>query len=319
MNPLLRSKFSQLGLVCLAFFLVFSGGAGEHSEGKHSGRGGRKLEPGKASPVDYMRRILAAGPEERAQLLEGRSDRWRSFILEKVAEYESLPEDVRESRLLATQIRYYMRPLIGMTPEDRAPFFEAMSEGDRTAIQSNLKRWDALPDADKVLLLDHERSLSNFLRLERQSRESRLFSLNRYSEEARKKLESDIQAWQALPEEQRRRMFEHFLDFFEMTEKARENALDYLPEAKRKSMESVMEEIQAMPATHRQDALEGARKFGEMTPSERARFLIKAENWLKLSEEERAALRRLAYPPMPPTPMPPLPPVPLPPLPPMPK
>ncbi len=71
------------------------------------------------SPVDFFRQLLAMTPDERDDFLTNRPPEIRARILGKVAEYEALGPNERELRLRATELRWYLMPLLQEPPTNR--------------------------------------------------------------------------------------------------------------------------------------------------------------------------------------------------------
>ncbi|MCX6895643.1 MAG: hypothetical protein NTZ16_09140, partial [Verrucomicrobia bacterium] len=76
--------------------------------------------PGAQSPVDIFRKLLAQSPAEQKQFLADRSPETQRRILAKLREYESLKPDQRELRLRATELRWYLLPLLNAPATNRA-------------------------------------------------------------------------------------------------------------------------------------------------------------------------------------------------------
>src|SRR5476651_1377510 len=67
-----------------------------------------------------LRQLLAMPADERENFLTNRPPEMRERILAKVAEYEVLDPDERELRLRATELRWYLEPLLHESPTNRA-------------------------------------------------------------------------------------------------------------------------------------------------------------------------------------------------------
>ena len=70
------------------------------------------LPPVVLSPVEFFRQLLAMLPAERNSSLTNRTPEARARILAKVREYQALDPDERELRLRATELRWYLLPLL---------------------------------------------------------------------------------------------------------------------------------------------------------------------------------------------------------------
>ena len=69
------------------------------------------------SPMDYFRSLLAMSPAQRESALAKKPARIRERILAKVNEYAALDPDERELRLRATELRWYLMPLLRTAPD----------------------------------------------------------------------------------------------------------------------------------------------------------------------------------------------------------
>src|SRR6516225_6302497 len=75
--------------------------------------------PRMQSPVVFFRKLLAMSPDERLAALKNRTPEARERILEKVTEYQMLPSELRELRLRATELRWWLTPMLRMSPADQ--------------------------------------------------------------------------------------------------------------------------------------------------------------------------------------------------------
>src|SRR4051812_4211960 len=75
---------------------------------------------GAKSPVALFRELLAMSPEERNGAIAIRPPDIQKRILEKLQEYEILPDELRELRLRETELRWYLRPLMDEPRTNRA-------------------------------------------------------------------------------------------------------------------------------------------------------------------------------------------------------
>ena len=79
------------------------------------------------SPVALFRELLAMSPEQRKVALASRPPENQKRILEKVEEYQILPEELRELRLRETELRWYLRPVLDEPRTNRAALLERMT------------------------------------------------------------------------------------------------------------------------------------------------------------------------------------------------
>src|SRR5262245_42712022 len=71
------------------------------------------------SPVDTFRQLLAMSPGERRQYLTNRPPAAQKQILAKLHEYQLLKPEERELRLRATELQWYLMPLMSMPRTNR--------------------------------------------------------------------------------------------------------------------------------------------------------------------------------------------------------
>src|SRR5690348_4047371 len=90
--------------------------------------------PRPRSPVDLFRQLLAMTPEEREDYLTNRPSQTRERILAKIAEYEALDPDERELRLRATELRWYLLPLLQVPPDKRTARLAQVPPGMRELV-----------------------------------------------------------------------------------------------------------------------------------------------------------------------------------------
>lgn len=275
--------------------------------------------PPPTSPIALFRQLLNTNAAGRAEVLGHRPEAQRQMLEAKILEYEALTPELREERLQATEFRWYLRPLLRLSPSDRSEYLAAVPAPYRELMLKRLARWDALPDAVRKDLLAYDRALSWLA-------QSRLTLRPRPSAPAvpplprtqqNPELERQLAQWRALPESHRDNLCAQFESFFDMPASSRERALRDLSEEERLEIQSTLQAFAQLPPAQRALCIRSFRKFTQLTPAERDNFLRTAERWREMTPEERSEWRRLVtqLPPLPPgfqTP-PPLPP-PLPPL-----
>jgi len=269
------------------------------------------------SPVDLFRDLLAMTPLERKNYLTNRPPQLRERILEKVREYEALGPDERELRLTATELRWYLPPLMQMAPANRAMRLATIPPDMRKLVEDRLTQWDLLPPALQQEIMGNEQTLSVFTHVNGSGPENFHYppgtSTNRYS------WESSLTNWNALPDEKRQFLSEQFTHFFDLTPAEKTKTLSILSDAERRQMEKTLQAFEKLPAADRVKCMRSFEQFSSMTSRERFEFLKSAERWATMSPGERKAWRDLVarvpqWPPMPPgfnspgaPPLPPLP------------
>ena len=248
------------------------------------------------SPVDFFRQLLAMTPAERADFLTNRPPEIRTRILAKVGEYEALNPNDRELRLRATELRWYLMPLLHESPTNRAARLAQVPDDIRDLVQNRLEEWGILPPSLQQEFLDNERILRYFAHVDVSNNPSENFW--------REPSEADRAHWNTLSEAEQHQVAAGFNHFFELTPGEKQNTLNTLSEAERHQMEKTLQAFEKMPAAQRAECISAFAKFASMNPSERAEFLKNATRWSEMSPAERQTWRDLVvnvpqWPPLP--------------------
>src|SRR5665213_4421786 len=93
------------------------------------------------TPVAYFRGLLGMTPAERERVLADKSAEKRKQVLAKVREYEALPPEVREARLLQTELHWRLLVLLRLDPAERKSHLQEISPMYQPMILSQLARW----------------------------------------------------------------------------------------------------------------------------------------------------------------------------------
>lgn len=257
--------------------------------------------PHDRSPIYVFRQLLLMSPSERTNALAGRPSQSRDQILAKVREYESLPPNVRELRLKATELRYYLVPLMHSPASNRPAQLLFIPEGDRELVLEHLKEWDCLSAAQQQELLDNEAALHYLTELQSGSEEHGRRMRDNISAAQREKLGRSIAQWQAMPMAQRTRIVSRFDRYFELTPAEQEKALKTLSEPERKAIEDSLTQFAALAPAQRRVCIDSFKKFTSLTTDQRVHFLRNAEQWEAMTPDQRQAWRNLVklLPPLP--------------------
>ena len=269
--------------------------------------------PTARSPISFFRELLVMNPVERTQALTNRTPEVRAQILAKVREYESLKPDERELRLRATELRWYLWPLMTVSATNRAALLAAIPEADRELVEDRLQEWDKVPPDVQKELLGIEPTLRYFADIEGLSELQRHQIVSSISPGRRKLLEKGIEQWASLSEDQRRNTLHRFNQFFALTAAEKEKALNTLSEPERRQIEKTLQTFGNLRPAQRVQCIRSFAKFASLSLDERQQFLKNAERWKLMSPAERQAWRQLVTrlpPPLPPRLPPPLPPLP---------
>jgi hypothetical protein len=245
------------------------------------------------SPVETFRKLLSMSPEEREEFLTRYPAASRERILEKVQEYEILPVEMRELRLRVTELRWYLLPLMKLPPGRRAEQAQQVPEFCRELVAAKLEQWDLLPPSLKDEVLEYESAMNCFVGrdaagnavIQRQS------TVVEVPERDRPEVERKLARWQALPPNQRERMYASFEQYFRLGEDEKQRTLDALSASQRQEAERVLEPIEKRPRPQQERYVAAFRKFADMAPAERDWFMKSAGRWKKMSAAERQAWR----------------------------
>ena len=253
--------------------------------------------PQALSPVSFFRQLLAMTPQGRANYLTNRPPEVRDRILAKVREYLALGPDERELRLNATELRWYLLPMLRESPADRGARLAQVPDNLRDLVSSRLDQWDALPPPSRQEFLDNERTLQYF---------SHVDSTNAPPEPGPQRGPSDADQalWQALSADERQKITAQFDQFFELTPDEKQKTLNTLSSTERAQMEKTLQSFDKLPSAQRIQCIRAFSKFAGMSLQDRAEFLKNAECWSQLPPKERQAWRDLVaqvpiWPPLP--------------------
>lgn len=241
------------------------------------------------SPVESFRELLLMPAGEQESYLAVRPPEIRKKILEKVMEYHALPPEEREWRLKATELRWYLQPLLPLPATNRAAQLSLVPVGMRELVEVRLEQWDRLPPAVQQVLLTNQQAVG---------------------------LITGVDTGPAAPpspgESVRRKLFASFYQLFELTPEEKARASRTLSEAERRQMENTLRSFEELPPEKRERCIQAFSKFAALGATERQEFLKNAERWSQMTPTERQAWRELVsvapiLPSLPPRPRPPLP------------
>jgi hypothetical protein len=258
------------------------------------------------SPMDYFRNLLAMSPLQREKILANKSPQIRVRILAKVNEYAALNPDERELRLRATELRFFLMPLLRAAPDARSTRLALVPANVRDLVQSRLMQWEILPPNLQQEFLENEHAMTYFS------------SVNATNVIKAGDGPSDAEEshWNALPENERQNMTAEFKQFFELSPQEKQKTLGALSDAERKQMEKTLQMFDKLPPLQKAQCMRAYDKFANLSRQEQAEFLINARHWAAMSVAERKAWSDLVthvpqWPPLSPAAiMPPLPTVP---------
>jgi hypothetical protein len=252
-------------------------------------------------PVTVFRELLAMAPAERERNLAGRPAPIRDRILAKLAEYEAMPPDQRESRLRMTELRWYLISFVALPPSTRANQLALVPEADRKLVSDSLRHWDLLSAEQQAEVLKYEKTMEEFVN-------RRVNETNRVAEIPMPPLPPDpfqsVSNFISLPPVQRARINAVFQHFFDLSDEEKQRTLAVLPTQQRVQMANALAIFSRLPQDGREQFLNSLDSLSSMSAAERQNFLQNAERWQKLSPPEKQAWRALVnrVPPLPPMP-----------------
>jgi hypothetical protein len=218
-------------------------------------------------------------PEQRESVLAKKPARIRERILAKVDEYAALDPDERELRLRATELRWYLMPLLRTAPDGRAAQLAQVPGDIRDQVSARLAQWELLPPQLQQEFLENEATLSYF---------SSVAVTNQAAGEPAPS-SADQSRWNALSEDQREIMTAQFNEFFNLTTVEKQKALGGLSSPERAQIEKAIQTFGQLPLQQRVQCIHAFGKFADMSPQERAEFLKNAERWSQMSAADRKA------------------------------
>ena len=266
------------------------------------------------SPVDLFRELLAMTPAERENYLTNRPPEIRERILAKVREYEALDPNERELRLRATELRWYLLPLMHEAPTNRAARLAVIPDDLRALVKTRLMQWDILPPPLHKEFFASERALRYFTHVDLPISPP-MPPIPPGHGRHHNPQDFDSARWNALPEDQRQKIAAQFNRFFELTPMEKKKTLNTLSDAERQQMEKTLETFGKLPPAQRLQCIRAFTEFAGMSAQEKQDFLKNAQRWSQMSPKERQTWRDLVahvpeWPPLPPALMPPMPPMP---------
>ena len=243
-----------------------------------------------------LRQLLAMPPDERENCLTNRPPEIRERILAKVAEYEALDPDERDLRLRATELRWYLSPLLRESPTNRDAQLAQVPDDVRELVKDRLDQWIILPPSLKQEFLDNEHTLGYFTQMD--------VSNNPAENSGRGPNDVEREHWNALSEAERRQIADGFNQFFELTPDEKQKTLNTLSDAERAQMQRTLQSFEKLPASQRAECVNAFAKFAGMDARQRSEFLKNAARWSEMSPAERQAWRDLVvnvpqWPPLP--------------------
>jgi len=257
--------------------------------------------------IVYFRELLSAKPEEREKLLADKSPEHRKVLEKGIRDFEALSPDERDTRLRTMELRYHVTLMLRMRATNRMERLKLVPENLRPLVEDRLKYWDRLSPAEQKEALQKESASRILVGVSGSGSRPQGIPMNGQSSNQVVQIEQQLVRWQSLPETRREQIQKNFTTLFDLSdeEKARTQlqALPLSPD-ERRLMEKTLADFKKLPVSARTLCIRNFPKFAELTPQERRQFLYNAQEWQKMTSEDRQSWRMLVskVPRMPPLP-----------------
>lgn len=247
-------------------------------------------------PGAEREKAVAEWPEEK-----------RKVLLQKLEAYKALSVEECERRLRMLELRWYVRPLMAMTLDERKGALPFVPAYLRQIVVQRLQHWDSLsPESRREILAnDNARELVTQYYLQLQQGRSKEEILTALRPEKRAELDEALKTWNSLSPSARGRTAAQLTSFFQLPKQEQARAFGEMSETERLDIERTLEAFAQLSPEQRRICIESFQKFTMMPPPERASFLRNAARWQTMTPEERATWKNLVtkLPPLPPAPV----------------
>ena len=245
------------------------------------------------SPVALFRELLAMTPDQRQEAIAIRPPDIQKRILEKLNEYELLPDELRELRLRETELRWYLRPLMDEPRTNRAALLARIPGELRAQVDERIQLWDLLPPQLQEEFKDNDLIASYFAQAPFATEAQREEWILQIPPERRTELEKGLETWKGMSEDQRQKALAGFNRFFELTPEQKEKALGLMSDEERSQMEQTLASYEHLTSEQRKLCTSSFEKFVRMSVAERQQFLKNAETWRQMTPDDRQKWRDL--------------------------
>jgi len=257
---------------------------------------------------DFFRQLLAASPAEREKLLAGKNQKDRESLLDGLRKYDDLRPEVRELRVNAMELRFHIAWLMPLPPSNRIGHLQEVPPSQRSLVEERLRIWDQLPIEERKELLEKERlARVTSILIPPPAPGQRGKPMSTIASNQLDQLQARLKRFQSLPEPKQQQIQNNFERIFGLpdVQKAREEIHSLqLPEAERAQMEKTLETFRALPKMQRDLCIQNFKKLAQLPPEELRQFIRNAEEWQKMTPQEREEWRGIVskLPPLPPSP-----------------
>lgn len=221
------------------------------------------------SPVDSFRTLLVMPSSERRAQLASRPPEIREKLLAKVQEYLQLTPEERELRLKATELRWYLQPLLKSPATNRAEQLQLVPENLRELVAARISLWDRFPPAVQQIMLTNQVG-TDYVVTGIRTNTPPLPMLKI-----------------------RERLHERYNQLFDLTAVEKEKVLATLSDAERRQMEKTLAAFAQLTPEQRRNCVRSFSRFASMSPDEQQEFLRNVERWSQMTAAERQSWREL--------------------------
>jgi hypothetical protein len=231
-------------------------------------------------PVEFFRELLAMTLVERNQALADRPPEIR-----KVREYEAMKPDERKLRLQATELRWYMLPLMRAPPANRELQLSNVPTNLLPLVTARLVDWDKLSSDGQKEFLARESAIQYFIQ-PKGGTNATLWNVNTSTNKQRL-LEAGVTELQKLPPEKREALLTRWQRIFELSDAEKDKALKTLTVAERAQIEKTLRKFENLTAAQRATCVRSFEFFARMNAFERQEFLKNAAKWTRMTDQQR--------------------------------
>ena len=222
------------------------------------------------SPVDSFRALLVMPTAERRQFLATRNTNVQERIVQKIREYQTLSPEQQHLRLTATELRWYLQPLMRSPATNRPAQLALIPENMREMVTDRLQQWDRIPFTVQQMFLTNEQAAGYLARVDAPTTDPTLPTVQ-------------------IP----KKMIDRINQLFDLTAGEKENVLVTLSDAERQQMEKTLEAFQILSREQRRQCLLSFKQLTEMSAPEQQEFLKNAERWSQMTPAQRQSWREL--------------------------
>jgi hypothetical protein len=246
------------------------------------------------SPVEKFRLLLEASSSELNSELDAYPEETRSRISVKIEEYRKLSVEKRRQKLTATELRWYLPPLLNADQVTRDFHLRKLEPGLAEVIHQRLMTWDSLPEDLKSsssksnLIIGHlSKAPSINPPLPTPSAPGTVTTAPSLPTDPGNSVSEDL----ADPVSQER--LQRLKAYFEMNQEAKNATLKDASLMSDSIFMSRLKWLETMPEQLRERVLSHLIRFQELSVEEKKAFGKSIKTWNRLPQPEKQALRNL--------------------------